>query len=388
MTTMRRRASFARATALATLTTLTTLTTTPTARADGGGGADVAGSADSAGSAGDSYLRRFVHDVSAGSDLLRTVPTIAVFDGGYSIALQIGSAVASQRWRAPVVRGLLAQEAQRVLYGTSWTAMLGLESLAAVVLGGGRFDWLGEAMYRTDWIFGIDAPPCPRSGAYGGCGIGIGGFGGIHVRPLGSHVWYEVSGGWIEQRVANDARRTLSESAWVMTPLAAAYEVKSELDAPVAIRARAGPGLYFGMHNASVHPTELGTRTLDPPWHELYPLDAGAGPGGRAEVRVIFARHLSLDGELVVAPFLLGGPTHRPSPDVAPLDAPRGGTPTWRHLDLGVSWDHATALPMRAGVSFFGAELSGRPVTELGHRGVMLRFEFPLRIAEARLRRP
>jgi hypothetical protein len=336
----------------------------------------------------DSAFTKLVHDLSAGRDLLRTVPSIAVFDGGYSLTLQIGSALASGRWHAPILRGLVAHEATRVLYGTSWTAMLGLESLAAVVVSGTRFDWLGEATYRTDWIFGISAPGCPHRGAYGGCGIGIGGFGGLHVRPLGSHVWYEVGGGWIEQRVANDERRTLSESAWVMTPLAAAYEVKTDLDAPIALRLQAGPGVYFGMHNAHVHPTELGTRMgVDPPWHEIYPLDAGAGPGGRAELRLIFARHLSLDGELVMAPFLLGGPTHDPPKDVAPLDSPRGGTSTWRYVGVGASWDHASVLPMRAGVSFFGAELSGRPVTKLGHQGVMLRFEFPLRLAEARLPR-
>jgi hypothetical protein len=35
--------------------------------------------------------------------------------------------------------------------------------------------------------------------------------------------------------------------------------------------------------------------------------------------------------------------------------------------------------PMRLGVSLFAAELSSRPYTTFGHRGAMLRLEFPLK---------
>jgi hypothetical protein len=323
----------------------------------------------------------FMQKLSAGSDLLATVPTIAVFDGSWSIGMQIGTLAAARTWDAPYPKGLVAHEATRILYGTSWTAMIAAEGLLAVVASGSRFDWIAEATYRTDWLFGLEVPaPCPRTDAYGGCGIGIGGFGGVHVRPLGSRVWFEVTGGWVEQRVANDERRTLAESAFVLAPMTATYEVKVAEGGPVALRARAGPGVYFGMHDAHIHPTELGERDLDVPWHELYPLDVGLGPGGRAELRLVLAQHFSFDGELVAAPLLLGGTTTHPSKDVAPLDGERGGLPTWRMIGLGASFDHASVMPMRAGVSFFGAELSGRPVARLGHRGVMLRFEFPLRI--------
>lgn len=326
--------------------------------------------------------------ISAGKDLLATVPTIAVFDGSWSIGMQLGTLLAARTWAppySPYPRGLVAHEATRILYGTSWTAMIAAEGLIAVIAAGSRFDWIAEAKYRTDWIFGLAVPgPCPRTGAYGGCGVGIGGFGGIHVRPLGSRVWYEVTGGWIEQRLATDERRTVAESAFVLAPMTATYELTTDELAPVALRARAGPGVYFGMHDAHVNPTELGEKDLKVPWHELYPLDVGLGPGARAELRVVFLQRLSLDGELVVAPLFLGGPTTHPSHDVAPLDAERGGVPTWRMVGLGASWDHAEVLPMRAGISLFAAELSGRPVSRLGHQGVMLRFEFPLRLVRAR----
>jgi hypothetical protein len=326
-----------------------------------------------------SGLRAVWRDVTAGTDLLKTAPTIAVIDGSWSIGLQIGSFLTTRTWRQPLLRGVIAQESTRILYGTSWTAMLGLESLLMVVASGSRFDWLGEATYRTDWMFGLSLPSCPYTGAYGGCGIGIGGFGGLHLRPLGSRWWFEAGGGWVEQRVANDERRTLAESVWVLTPIAAAYEVKVGGD-PLELRVQGGPGVYFGMHNAHVHPTKLGEKTLDPPWTEIYPLDTGGGVGGRVEARAIVMRRFSLDAELIMAPFFVGGATHDPPPDVAPLDAPRGGVPVWRYVALGASFDHTPIMPMRAGVSVFGAELSGRPVEQIGHRGVMIRFEFPLRL--------
>ncbi len=331
----------------------------------------------------DTGVAKFWHDLNAGKDLLKTVPSIAVFDGSWSIGLQIGSFLVTKTWRGREPRGAIANEATRVLYGTSWTAMIGAESLVAVVATGGRFTWLAEAAWRTDWMIGLDLPACPSVGAYGGCGIGVGGFGGLHVRPLGSRWWLEASGGWIEQRVATDARRTVAESAWVLTPVAAthAFEIG---ESPLALRGRAGPGVYFGMHNAHVNPTELGERTISAPWHELHPLDAGLGPGARAEAHVVVMRRLSFDGDVAVAPFIVGGPTTHPSPDVAPLDAPRAGTPVWRYVAAGVSWDDVPILPMRAGLAAWAAELSGRRVDRIGPRGVMLRFEFPLRVPAAR----
>ncbi|HEY8075088.1 MAG TPA: hypothetical protein VIF62_13285, partial [Labilithrix sp.] len=300
----------------------------------------------SAARADDTGAAKLWHDLNAGADLLKTVPSIAVFDGSWSIGLQLGSFLVSNTWRGREPKGAIANEATRVLYGTSWTAMIGLESLGAVLATGGRFTWLAEAEWRTNWMIGLDLPACPSVGAYGGCGIGIGGFGGLHVRPIGSRWWLEASGGWMEQRVATDERRTVAESLWVLTPMTATYAFQIG-ESPLALRGRAGPGVYFGMHNAHVHPTDLGEQTISTPWHEIYPLDAGLGPGARAEAHVVVMRRFTFDGEIVAAPFFVGGPTTHPSHDVAPLDAPRSGTPVWRYVTAGVSWDHVPVLPMR-----------------------------------------
>jgi hypothetical protein len=286
----------------------------------------------------------------------------------------------SRRWDAPQPRGLLAQEATRILYGTSWTLMLALEGLVASLASDGSFAWLAEARYRTDWMFGTTAPACAH-GAGAGCGAGIGGYGGIHVRPRGSEVWFEVTGGWLEQRVASDERRTLEESSWVLSPFSASYGV-SEQRGALGVEARLGAGAYFGMHSAHLHPTTAGARTLDVPWHELYPIDVGTGPGGRGELGFTLAHAVRLEASFVFAPLLLG--SRRPSvgPELAPLVAAKRGIPCWRVASAGVALADGV-LPLRLGLSFFASELSTRPIGKLGYGGFMLRFDFPLRSGRA-----
>jgi hypothetical protein len=314
--------------------------------------------------------------LSAGRDLLRTAPTIALFDGAWSVVTELDTLLTSRRWDAPYPQGLVAQVATRALYGTSWTGMLVLESFAASLASGGRFDWLAEAHYRTDWLFGATAPACGGPGTAGGCGAGVGSFGGLHVRPRGSHWWFEVTGGWLEQRIANDALRTLEESSWVLTPLGATYALDGHAG-PVGVAARCGPGAYFGMHAAHLHPTELGDKTLAVPWHELYPLDVGVGVGARAELALTFARTVRIAGGAVAAPLVAGTRHTRTSPELAPLSG-GSGVPWWRALSLGLDVT-APALSMQFGASLFLAELSTRPLGELGHMGFMFRFDFPLR---------
>ncbi|MCA9589224.1 MAG: hypothetical protein KC657_28130, partial [Myxococcales bacterium] len=98
--------------------------------------------------------RGLVADLRAGKDLLDTVPTIAVFDGSWSLNLQLSTLLTNRTWSAPYPGGLLSHFTTRFLYGTTWVAMLGVESLAAVTATGARFDWIGEAHYRTDWALG------------------------------------------------------------------------------------------------------------------------------------------------------------------------------------------------------------------------------------------
>jgi hypothetical protein len=315
--------------------------------------------------------------LSAGRDLLRTAPTIALFDGAWSVVTELDTLLTSRRWDAPYPEGLVAQVATRALYGTSWTGMLVLESFAASLASGGRFDWLAEAHYRTDWLFGVTAPACSTPGGSGGCGAGVGSFGGLHVRPRGSRWWFEVTGGWLEQRIANDAQRTLEESSWVLTPLAVTYALEGNAG-PVRASARLGPGAYFGMHAAHLHPTTLGAKTLDVPWHELYPLDVGIGPGARGELALTFARRVRLAGGVVMAPLVAGTRHTRSSPELAPLDAGGSGLPWWRALSLGLDVT-APPLGMQFGASLFFAELSTRRLDEFGHAGFMFRFDFPLR---------
>jgi hypothetical protein len=323
----------------------------------------------------------FLEHLAAGRDLLRSVPAIATYDGGWSIMMQFGTLLTSRRWDAPQPEGILAQEATRVLYGTTWTAMIALEGLAASLASGGRFDWLAEAQYRTDWMFGMSASACGgRVGA--GCGVGIGGYGGIHVRPVGSKLWYEVSGGWLERRIAQDARRTLEESSMVLSPLAVTRALAADVG-PVRLDARLGPGAYFGMHAAHLHPTREAAPELRAPWHELYPIDVGVGLGGRAELALTFARAVRLEGNLVVAPLLLGSRRPSVAPELAPLVAARRGIPCWRELSAGIAVPEPV-LPMRLGLSFFAGELSTRPLAKLGYRGLMLRFAFPLRAPRSR----
>ena len=95
---------------------------------------------------------------------------------------------------------------------------------------------------------------------------------------------------------------------------------------------------------------------------------------------MIVKQHLSFEGEVVMAPFLLGGPVKHVSRDIAPLDFEREGMSVWRKVGLGVGWEDPRNMPFKATLAFFGAELSERPLDRIGYRGCMLRFDIPLRV--------
>lgn len=325
-----------------------------------------------------SVWRRF----RAGADLVDSAQGAVVFDGMWSLYSQLATQLTNRTWDAPYPWGTIGHYSARILYGVPWTLMIGAESLIVLTASGGSFEWLAEASYRTDWMIGVDLPACPRPGANGGCGVGVGDFSYVQIRPRGTRIWLEAGGGWIQQRVANDAYRTVAESSWVLTPISAVYELRTDPNAPVAVRAFGGPGLYLGLHNAHMHPTLRGRRELglEAPWHEMYLLDGGVGPGGRVEVRTTFFRRVSLEAELMMAPFLFGGPTSsRPSSDIAPLDFERHGMTVWRKGVIGIAYVDPK-WPLKPTLAAFAAELSERPIERAGHRGVMLRFDFPLRV--------
>ena len=317
----------------------------------------------------------------AGAELVHSVPTAAIIDGAWSISLHINTELTNRTWDAPWPQGTIGQYSTRILYGMSWTIMMGLESLAVVLVSGEKFDWLAEAAFRSDWVVPVTLPACPDVGAWGGCGLGVGTFSLLQIRPVGTKWWFEAGGGWIQQRVLNDALRTVAESSWIMTPISAVREFKTDLDADIAFRLFAGPGLYFGMHNGHMHPTRRGAEIYpDVPWHQMYVLDAGIGPGARVEGRMIIKQHLALEGEITMAPFLVGGPSKHVSSDIAPLDFEREGMSVWRKVGLGLAWDDPRRLPFKSTLAFFGAELSESPVERIGYRGVMLRFDIPLKV--------
>lgn len=311
---------------------------------------------------------------------VRGAATAALLDGSWALAEHVNAALSVRAWDAPYPLGTLGHYSTRILYGTSWTLMLGLEAIAVAAVHGGKIDWIAEGSYRSDWMMPVDSPVCSSMGAEGGCGLGVGGFSYLQIRPVGSHWWYEAGGGWIQQRVSNDAFRTVAESTCVLTPISAVYELRTDLSAPVAVRLFGGPGVSFGMHAGHMHPTTLG-RDLYPnaPWTQLYPMAAGIGPGGRVEARVTFAQRLSLDGELVVAPFLLGG-QFDVSNDVAPLERQGHGIPVWRKATVGIGWEDRKTFPFKASIAFFAAELSEQPLDRIGYRGGMIRFDIPLEI--------
>ncbi len=319
--------------------------------------------------------------LTAGRDLMRTAPAAALMDSAWSGALQLGTLVSSRRYDGPQPKGLLAHEATRFLYGTSWTAMLALEAFAVASAGSGDFRLLSSASYRASWLLAGSLPECPARVSLAGCGVGMGGFGSVGVRFKGSVLTYEAGGGWLEQRVSNDTTRTLSESMWVLTPVSVLVPVETA-KAPLQLYMIGGPALSFGMHAAHVHPTELGSHTLDVPWHELYPLELGVGPGGALRAGLRIAGRVALEGELAFAIFTLGTRHVSPPPQVSPF-GPTEGVPTFRMLSAGVKYaDPGT--PMDFGVGVFGAELSSRPIGRLGHTGAMIHLRFPLSVDRAR----
>lgn len=317
----------------------------------------------------------------AGSDLVGSVPMAAILDGGWSIATQINTSLVDRTWTTPRPYGTLGHYTRRLTYGMSWTFMLGIESMILIASHNNSLDWIGGASYRTDWMMPVDLPACRYVGANGGCGLGVGNMAFISIQPRHSKWWFEAGGGWYEQRVLFDPIRTLGESTWMLTPFSALREFSTDAEAPVALQFFIGPGIYGGMHSANMHPSVRG-QDVYPNFRasELYVLDGGVGPGARAELHVVILRHLTLEGDLTVAPLLIGGTSSNIQRAVEPLNYERSGLPVWRKLDFGIGFQDYKIFPFKPVIQFFGAELSERPLDRLGYRGGMVRFDIPLRV--------
>jgi hypothetical protein len=325
----------------------------------------------------------FFGAIRSGRDLIRSAPAVAALDGGWTLAMNYAWALSANSVRPINVQSVTSFASTHILYGTSWSLMLASEALLARAAFGTGWRWLERADWRSDWMFGGDVPAgCGTLGRQGGCGLGLGGFSGIRykVAELTWPVTFEASGGWLQGRVVSDARRTVIESIWIMTPFAASYDARVTAG-PLEVKASLGPGVYFGMHNGHVHPTVLGARAsserVHASWTGIVPLEAGLGPGGNAALSVA-AFGVALEAEAIVAPFVAGYVDQHPDAAIAPLDAPRaGGIPVWRRASLGLSVPLAGGG--RVGLHAWAAELSTRALSELGHRALVVRFDLPLR---------
>lgn len=303
---------------------------------------------------------------------------LAANESARFIALTGGWAASARAWDDPYPGGLASLATGRLLYGTSWAVLLVGEVAVAHAIVGDTWAGLGQAAYRTDWLFGHRTPGgCPPGGD-AGCGLGLGGYAELSARLTGSPVplQYALGGGWIQGRSAHDARRTVMRSTWVVCPASLRAVLPLRIG-PVRVEGKLGPGLYGGMHNAHVHPT--GGPEADIPTHELVPLHFGVGPGGHAALSIALFDAVSLDADADLAALVLGGSNGDPPPSVAPPLASAGaGSVRWRRLSLSV----ATPLlePLRVGVGYWAAELSPGPLDRLGHGAWLLRVDVPLRI--------
>lgn len=316
----------------------------------------------------------------AGSDLVGSVPMAAILDGSWSLATQLDTTLVDRTWTTPRPFGTLGHYTRRLLYGLTWSVMLGVEGMIAITAHGG-LDWIGAASYRTDWMLPFDLPACSHVGANGGCGLGVGNMAFISIAPRHSKWWFEAGGGWWEQRVLYDPIRTLGESTWMLTPISVLREFATDPDAAVALRWLVGPGVYGGMHSGNMHPSVRG-QDVYPNFRatELYVFDGGIGPGARTELSLVLFRHLTLEGDLTVAPLLIGGASREIPRAVEPLNYPRSGLPMWRKIDFGIGWQDYKLMPFKPTLELFAAELSERRFDRIGYRGAMLRFDVPLRV--------
>ncbi|MEO7328799.1 MAG: hypothetical protein ABI193_09495 [Minicystis sp.] len=312
-----------------------------------------------------------------GDDLIAQAPVAATLSNTWSAPLSVSWVLSGRLFAGPIAQGVSSFVVARVLNGSTWSVLLGLE-LAAVRRLGHGWGWLERVSFNADQTYGFNVP-AGCSGAYAarGCGLGLGGTDELRGRLRGTPWVFSLTGGWIQGRVATDEKRTVIESTWLFSPVAAQIEGTATLG-PLRARGAIGPGLYFGMHIAHVHP-ETTKDDLGVPWHGLYPLDGGIGLGLRADASLTIGRVFSLGGTLIVAPML-----GRSLPDIDPVAAPvrssaGRGLLSWRTASFGATVELPNTAGTRIGLRYWAGELSSRPLPSAGHQAIALRWEVPLR---------
>ncbi len=323
-------------------------------------------------------------DAKAARRLVDTVPNVAYLEGSWSLAEWVGSFATSRRWDSPY--GWAPQLFTRVLYGTTWTVMQGVESGAAVALGDRDFSWSDQVRYRTQWYAGLFVPAgCAHVGAEGGCGLGTGSFSSLAFRVKDTHFWLRNDGGWIESRVSTNERRTLEESTFALVPAEVLYELSVNTSgAPgrarhgLGLTLRGGVNLLVGLHQAHVHPRYAFRDAYPKTITEMAFLDVGAGVGGALEARVDFAPAVSLFGQARFVPLPAGGVRKSVEPEAERLATDRPGDfVTYRQVVFGAShWFPSAGLDL--GLGYSAMELSGRRAINVGHGAAMIQLEYTI----------
>ncbi len=312
-----------------------------------------------------------------GDDLVAQAPVAATLSNTWSAPLSVSWVLSGRLFSGPIAQSVSSFVVARVLNGTTWSVLLGLE-LAAIRRLGKGWGWLEEVSFNINQLVGVGVPAgCSSATEARGCGLGLGGNDELRGRLRGTPWVFSLTGGWIQGRVIADEKRTVMESTWLFSPIAAQIEGVLARG-PLRARGAIGPGLYFGMHAAHVHP-ESAKDKLGVPWHGLYPLDGGVGVGLRADASLTIGRVFSLGGTLIVAPML-----GRSLPDIDPVAAPvrssaGSGLLSWRAASLGATVELPGTRGTRIGLRYWAGELSSRPLPNAGHRAIALRWEIPLR---------
>jgi hypothetical protein len=311
---------------------------------------------------------------------LRYAKWAALVDGGWSIALTIGWAAAARSLDFPQPQGLLGIALARVLYGTTYSILLTGEIAIARLLSGEDWAGLSRGAFLDNWLVGFDVPGrCHAGRAKSACGLGLGSFGEVSATVVRGTIPIRVAlaGGWIQGRFDDDGDRTLVESTWVQAPMSVRAELPISIG-PVKLSLNLGPGIYWGMHNAHVHPYASSSVDLGAPFYELIVLHAGAGPGVYGAAALSFGDVLAIVADADLAAFVLGVTNEGAPAVVAPLDPFRDrGLIVWRRASAGLAF----ALdPLRISVRYYAVELSPGPIAKLGHRAFGIGFEVPIEL--------
>lgn len=324
-------------------------------------------------------------ETSTAPDPLRYAKYAAIVDGGWSVALTAAWGLGARSYDAPYPDGILAIGFARILYGTTWSILLTSEVALARVVAGSSWSGMSKGAFKNNWLYGFEVPGrCGDRGSTGGvCGAGLGSFGEISALVSSElPIRAALTGGWIQGRYYSDQQRTIIESTWIQSPIGVWYEPRFEAG-PLTLELSVGPGWWWGMHNAHVHPkphVKLPPE-LEVPFYELIPLHYGTGPGVHGGVGIVFYDAIALTADAELSFFILGGSNYDAREKVAPLvvfDA--RGLPIWRKASAGIRFTLDAIYPLVLSAKVVVCELSARGLDSLGHVAAGIQFEVPIEL--------